>query len=298
MIELHHGRAFVNGVSLHYVEAGAGALVVLLHGFPDFWYSWRFQLPALAAAGFRALAPDLRGYNLSDKPAGIDQYRLDRLAQDIVGLIRMVGAQRATLVGHDWGGVVAWKVAHDAPEAVTHLVILNAPHPASFRQALRTFSQVRRSWYLFFFQLPWLPEAVIRAWDYAIVRRVLRGASDRQATSSADDLQAYTTALSQPGALTAALNYYRAAFRSFWREPMQVTSPITVPTLVIWGERDPYLGLRLLKNLDRWVPDLRIQRIPDAGHWVHIQAREKVTPLIIEFLTQGNPAERIPRPGG
>jgi pimeloyl-ACP methyl ester carboxylesterase len=288
MIDLHHGQVFVNGLSLHYVEAGEGPLVLLLHGFPDFWYSWRFQLPALAAAGFRAVAPDLRGYNLSDKPVGIHQYRLDRLAQDIVGLIRVLGAQRAALVGHDWGGVIAWKLANVAPEVLTQLVILNAPHPAAFSQALRTFSQLRRSWYLFFFQLPWLPEAVIRTRDYAILRRVLRGDLGADALFTEDDLKAYRAALSQPGALTAALNYYRAASRSFWREPMQVNGRITVPTLVIWGERDPYLDLRLLRNLDRWVCNLRIQRIPDAGHWVHLEAREQVTSLIIEFLTRKN----------
>src|SRR3954449_2631161 len=158
-----HREAVVNGVRLHYVEAGAGPLVVLLHGFPEFWYSWRHQIPALAAAGFRVVAPDMRGYNRSDKPRGVRAYSGDALTGDVAKLIRACGAERAVVVGHDWGAAVAWQFAMAYPALLERLVIMNAPHPARFLRALRTWRQARKSWYMFFFQLPWLPESRFRA---------------------------------------------------------------------------------------------------------------------------------------
>src|SRR5262249_33835635 len=148
-----HRHALVGGLRLHYVEAGAGPPVLLLHGFPEFWYSWRHQLPALAGAGFRAWAPDLRGYNESEKPAGVRNYRVRLLVEDVAGLIRHTGAGRATVVGHDWGGVIAWRLAMDRPELVERLVILNAPHPGAFLRELRNPAQWLRSAYVLFFQL-------------------------------------------------------------------------------------------------------------------------------------------------
>src|SRR5579884_3024966 len=158
-----HRHASVNGVRLHYVEAGRGPLVVLLHGFPEFWYSWRHQIPALAAAGFRVLAPDLRGYNESDKPPGVAAYGLERVAGDVAALVRHAGERRAAVVGHDWGGGIAWWLAMHRPDVVGRLAVLNAPHPAAFRRELRTPGQLLRSWYVFFFQLPALPEWLFRA---------------------------------------------------------------------------------------------------------------------------------------
>jgi pimeloyl-ACP methyl ester carboxylesterase len=269
---------------LHYVEAGTGPLVVLLHGFPEFWYSWRHQIPALADAGFRVIAPDMRGYNLSGKPKGVRPYQLETLAADVAGLIRHAGATRATVVGHDWGGLVAWQVPLHHPEVLEKLIILNAPHPGAARRELRTLAQLRKSWYIFFFQLPVLPEWTIRRREFAGIAKILRTDPVRPGAFSPEDVRRYQQALAQPGALTAALNYYRALFRRSLREWSKPIPPITVPTLVIWGERDLYLGLPLLEGLREWVPDLRIERLPEASHWIQVDAPEKVNRWMIEFL--------------
>ncbi len=284
--DLTHRDAIVNGVRLHYVEAGEGSLVVLLHGFPEFWYSWRFQIPALASAGFHVIAPDLRGYNKSAKPIGIHQYEIDVLADDIVGLIRHVGEQSAVVTGHDWGGAIAWSLAKDHPEVVKRLIILNAPHPAAFRRELGTFGQLWKSWYIFFFQLPWLPEAAFRAFDYALLERTLRRDLVHTAIVTEDDIAAYKAAFSEPGALTAAINYYRAAARISWRRDSWRSTRIAIPTLVIWGKQDRYLGLALLEGLHRWVPKLRVETISNASHWVQMEAHERVNQLMLGFLKE------------
>jgi epoxide hydrolase 4 len=278
-----HREAVVNGVRLHYVEAGAGPLVVLLHGFPEFWYSWHRQIGPLVAAGFRVLAPDLRGYNLSDKPRGVQAYRVEALTADVAALIHHTGESNATVIGHDWGGVLAWLLPLHYPEMVQKRVILNAPHPAALRRELhRNVNQLRRSWYVFFFQLPLLPEALMRAGDFALPRRMLTRQPVRPGAFSADDLARYRQALAQPGALTAAINWYRAAFR---RPPRpDEDAPCNVPTLLIWGERDAFLSPRLTEGLEQWVPNLRVERIPDASHWVQNDAPERVNELLIEFL--------------
>jgi pimeloyl-ACP methyl ester carboxylesterase len=273
----------VNGVRLHYVEAGTGPPVLLLHGFPEFWYSWRHQLPALAAAGFRALAPDLRGYNESDKPAGVASYRLEHLRADVLGLIRHLGAERVALVGHDWGGVVAWDVAIHAPEAVDKLVVLNAPHPAAFRRDLKRPGQLLRSWYVFFFQLPRLPEWSLRRRGFAAVERMFRRQPARPDAFTDDDIWEYKRALARPGALTAALNYYRAAPRTAG-EALRGLRQVQAPTLLVWGERDPYLGPHLTRGLEPWVPDLRVERLPGVSHWVQNDAPERVNALLADFL--------------
>jgi pimeloyl-ACP methyl ester carboxylesterase len=286
---IHH-FAVVNGVRLHYVEAGADEagrrpLVVLLHGFPEFWYSWRQQIAALAAAGYRVIAPDLRGYNQSDKPRGVASYRLKLLIEDVVGLIRQAGQTRARIVGHDWGGGIAWWLAIQRPDVVEQLAILNAPHPAAFFRELRRPGQLLRSWYMFFFQLPWLPEMMLRAGDFAGLARTLRKEPVRPGTFSAEDIRLYKEALRQPGALTAGINYYRAALRDFGEISEQL-GVVSAPTLLIWGLRDRYLGPRLLEGLEPWVPGLRIERL-DASHWVQNDAPEEVNRLLVEFFGGG-----------
>ena len=284
MTDLVHRECIVNGLRFHYVEAGVGPLVVLLHGFPEFWYSWRYQIPALAQAGFHVVAPDLRGYNKSDKPIGSRHYRVDLLADDIVGLIRGMGEQQATVVGHDWGGGIAWKVVSAYPEMVGRLIILNAPHPAAFMRELRTFTQLRKSWYMFVFQLPYIPEVMFRAFNYAALERAFRRDPVRQDAFTSHDITLYKNAISEPGALTAGINYYRGNFLDFWRGPRWFNEPITTPTLVIWGEQDKYLNDGLLEGLSRWVSDLRIERIPHGSHWVQIDAHERVNELMTQFL--------------
>jgi pimeloyl-ACP methyl ester carboxylesterase len=280
---VHHRLARVNGVRLHYVEAGSGPLVVMLHGFPEFWYSWRHQLPALAAAGFHAIAPDLRGYNLSDKPPGVDAYRLDKLLGDVVGLIQESGAERATVVGHDWGGVLAWQLAMRHPQAIEKLIILNAPHPRAYFRELRSWRQLLKSWYIFLFQLPALPEQMLAAGDFEFLDRLLRRRELHRKVFTREDVRLYKQALARPGALTAALNYYRALRHSLPRA-LHEASLVQAPTLLLWGERDAYLSLRLTEGLDAWVPNLRVVRFPDVGHWIQNEVPEQVNRLMIDFL--------------
>lgn len=278
-----HREMLVNGVRLHCVEAGSGPLVILLHGFPEFWYSWRHQIPVLAAAGFHVLAPDLRGYNLSDKPPGVDAYRLAMLLGDVLGLIDRAGEERAVLVGHDWGGVIAWHLAMHHPQAIEKLIILNAPHPAAYRRELHSWKQLLKSWYVFFFQVPALPEQLLGAGDFDLVGRLLRRQPVHREAFTAKDVQRYKHALARPGALTAALNYYRALRDPTHRGPHEDV-PINAPTLLLWGERDAYLSPHLTENLNAWVPNLRVVRFPDVSHWVQNDAPERVNRLMIDFL--------------
>ncbi|MEW5931062.1 MAG: alpha/beta hydrolase [Gemmatimonadota bacterium] len=278
-----HRDAVVNGVRLHYVEAGEGPLVVLLHGFPEFWYEWRHQIPALAAAGFRVAAPDMRGYNLSDKPEGVDAYRIEPLVEDVAGLVRHLGVERAHLVGHDWGGVVAWYFAMLRPELLDRLAILNAPHPAAFAREIVKPDQMLRSAYAGFFQLPAVPELALRAADFALLERVLRTEPARPGAFTDVDVERYKEAFARPGALTASLNYYRA----FARGDKPPVRPVAAPTLLVWGEKDPHLVVRLTEGLEEWVPGIRVERIPEASHWVAADEPELVSRLLAGFLGGG-----------
>jgi pimeloyl-ACP methyl ester carboxylesterase len=264
------------GVRLHVVEAGPvdGPPVILLHGFPEFWYSWRKQIPALAAAGLHVLAPDMRGYNLSDKPAGVRAYRTDVLARDVSRLLDAIGAERASVVGHDWGAAVAWAFAMAYPTRLDRLAILNVPHPRTMLRGFRTLRQLRKSWYIFFFQLPWLPEVLARAGGFAFVRSALRG------SFSPSEMGLYVEAIARPGALTAGINYYRALARY---RPARLTR-IDRPVLVIWGERDAFLGSELAEPPRDLVPDVRVQRFAEASHWVQNDEADAVNRLLVNFL--------------
>lgn len=278
-----HREAVVNNVRLHWVEAGEGPPVLLLHGFPEFWYEWRHQLPAVAAMGFRAVAPDLRGYNLSEKPAGVESYRIEKLVDDVQGLIRHLGVERAHVVGHDWGGLVTWWLAMLAPERVDRLVVINAPHPDAFRRELMTPDQMLRSWYAAAFQVPVLPEAAFRANDFAILERIFRASTVTPGAFTDEDIRRYREAAARPGAISAMINYYRAAARY----PSPPTQTITRPTLLIWGEQDQALTSRLAEGLDAWVPGIRVERIPGVSHWVPAEAPDRVNALLAEFLAGG-----------
>lgn len=278
---LDHRTAQVDGIALHYVTAGEGRPVVLLHGFPEFWYGWRSQIAPLAASGLRVTAPDQRGYNTSGKPRGLSAYNLDALADDVVGLLDALGLDRAAIVGHDWGGIVAWWVAARHPGRVERLAVLNAPHPVAFREFLRTSPrQLIKSWYTFYFQIPWLPEALFRLRGWASLKRALVNSS-RPGTFDDADLDEYAEAWSQPGAMTAMINWYRAALR---RPPAAADARISAPTLIIWGARDHALDRRLadasLARCDRG----RLEFIEEATHWVQHEEPERVNRLLLEFL--------------
>jgi pimeloyl-ACP methyl ester carboxylesterase len=271
-------------VTLHWVEQGEGPLVVLLHGFPESSYAWSHQLPALAAAGFRAVAPDLRGYGLSGKPRGVAAYRIETLVADVADLVRQLGGGPAHIVGHDWGGMLAWYLPLFHPEACASVAILNAPHPVAYRRALRTDpGQRRRSRYVFFFQLPFLPERAIRRGDFASVERMLRRDPVTPGAFTDEDIRLYKEALGQPGALTSAINYYRAAFR----HPPRTQGrrwPQGLPALLVWGERDRYLGPRLADGVEEWVPGIHVERLPGASHWVQNDAPDDVNRLLLGFF--------------
>ena len=272
----------VNGVRLHCLVEGKGPLVLLLHGFPETSRAWRKQIPALAER-FQVVAPDLRGYGASDKPNGIAAYRTSVLADDIVGLIHTFDAERAHVVGHDWGGAVAWATAIEHPEAVDRLVVLNCPHPVVMARALRSnWAQVRRSWYIFAFQIPALPEWALRRDGARALKDTLRSFTKRPDTFSELDLDEYARAFSAPGAATSAINYYRAAVRSPAPSAMK---KVRAPTLLIWGEDDVALGIELTHGMEGLLErEPRVEYLPDTGHFVMEERPEVVNRLLLEFL--------------
>jgi pimeloyl-ACP methyl ester carboxylesterase len=285
---ISHRYADVNGVRLHYARAGRGPLMVFLHGFPEFWYEWKDQL-AEFGRDHTAVAPDMRGYNLSSKPAELSAYEMPALVEDVRALaaeeLKAAGGSRFTLVAHDWGGVVAWVFAAMHPEIVDKLVIINAPHPTVFARELReNEAQQKASAYMLMFRSP-EAEANLSADSYAALKRAVLGAS-----VTPEDTAAYVDAWSQPGALTGGLNYYRAARigppNASDDTPAPAPQPlmVKVPTLVIWGEKDTALLTGNLTGLDAYVPQLTVRRIPDATHWVVREKPAEVNRLIRAFL--------------
>jgi pimeloyl-ACP methyl ester carboxylesterase len=275
-------REASGGIFLHVAEAGPedGTPVILLHGFPEFWFGWRHQIGALAAAGYRVIAPDQRGYNLSDKPQGIVSYDVDRLADDVVALAAHYTDAPFNLVGHDWGAVAAWWTVTRAPSKVAKLAVLNCPHPAVWRDAMKNEpAQKRASWYVGAFQIPWLPEALMRAGNY----RALVGAI-REAKGAVSDVEIarYREAWSQPGALTAMVNWYRAIARHRF-DPVPPAS-IKTPVQIIWGRQDRY-ALPVLAEMSKALcTDATLTWLPDATHWVANDAAEQVNALLLDFL--------------
>ena len=270
-----------NGIRLHVVEAGpeGGPPVVLLHGFPEFWYGWRKQIGPLAEAGFRVIVPDQRGYNTSDKPKGVSAYRIETLAADVVGLLDAAGLPRASIVGHDWGGVVAWRLGLAHPDRVHRMAILNVPHPAVMRRHLRSSPrQLRRSWYVFFFQLPGLPERFLARDGFANLARAVRGG--RRGTCTDEDLALYREAWAQPGALTAMVNWYRAALRSAGQRLR-----VSVEVLLLWGARDRFLGREMAGMSAALCDHGRLEVFDGATHWLQHDEAEAVNDRLVCFLS-------------
>jgi pimeloyl-ACP methyl ester carboxylesterase len=279
-----HRHIRVNGIRMHYVQAGAGRrLLVLLHGFPEFWWSWRYQIPALSRH-FTVVALDQRGYGETDKPRW--GYELDVLVNDVVSLIYELGYTRAIVAGHDWGGAIAWSLAIAYPQRVERLIALNIPHPVLMARALGSnWRQMLRSWYILFFQLPLLPEALIRAKDYMFVERAFRDMAVDKSRFDDAMIARFKEALAQPGALTAAINYYRALFQHGARGMFHGTGMrVQAPTLMIWGEQDFALGKELTYGTERFVPDLRIRYLPNCSHWVQQERPSEVNQYMLDFL--------------
>ncbi|MFC7072399.1 alpha/beta fold hydrolase [Halovenus rubra] len=301
--EWHHETAYLNNIAVHYVTVtpnldavdhptGAAPLVVLLHGFPEHWYTWHHQLSSLANAGYRVVAPDLRGYNRSSAPAGVESYRTAELVADVRGLVHHHGSSRATLIGHDIGGLIAWETAIREPELVDQLAILNAPHPDLYRRHLgRSPTQLFRSLYVFAAQLPWVPERILEADGYRVVAETLTHLPGTEAFTETD-IRRFRAAMEQSESPAGPLNYYRAVgrdtvetgLRMLLGREEQTQRAVDVPTLVFWGEHDPALEVTLLDGLHRLVPDLQVSRLPETGHWPHIEHPQRVTDEIRSFL--------------
>lgn len=272
-----------SGVRLHAVAAGPknGRVVVLLHGFPEFWYGWRKQIEPLAAAGFRVVVPDQRGYNLSSKPRGVASYTLTELVSDVIAVADELGQQKMFLAGHDWGAAVAWSAALLHPERIAKLVIVNVPHPSVMQRFLNTHpQQMLRSWYILFFQIPWLPEALFSAFDFGMGTRALCSSS-RPGAFSTEDLAQYRAAWSQPGALTAMVNWYRAAVR--YRIPFSGRT-VRVPTRILWGERDKFLMAEMARESLRYCANGELFTFAEATHWLQHEEPEKISQHLVGFF--------------
>jgi pimeloyl-ACP methyl ester carboxylesterase len=283
---LTHQTVRANGISLHVATAGRedAPLAMLLHGFPEYWGAWRRQVQPLVDAGWRVALPDQRGYGGSDKPVGIGAYTLDTLADDVMGIAHALGAPRFSLVGHDWGGMVAWHVAAREQAAVERLAILNAPHPATFlAYALTHPLQMLRSTYVGFFQLPWIPEALLRANGFALLRSALTQSS-RAGTFGETELAGYRAAWAEPGALRAMLDWYRA---------MPLARPraekIEAPVRIVWGDADTALEPGLAQAALRYCRNGHIVRLARASHWLHHEEPDELNALLVEFLGRGEP---------
>ena len=284
MESLEHDYVETNGVKLHVVKQGPedGAVILMLHGFPEYWYGWRKQMSFLAAKGYRVWVPDQRGYNLSDKPEAVNAYHTDELVQDVAGLIEATGKDKVTLVGHDWGGIVAWQAARACPERIGRLVILNAPHEAAMTHYLpRHPFQLIRSSYIFFFLLRGLPEKLVEQSDWKLGISALKDSSN-EGTFTQKDLELYKKAWSQPFAMRSMINWYRANLKSLTMPELDPT--VTVPTLIIWGRKDQFLGAGLAEKSLDFCENGKGILLGEATHWVHHEEPDRVNNLILDFI--------------
>jgi pimeloyl-ACP methyl ester carboxylesterase len=286
MNEINFGYAQIGGVNLHYAKAGDGAkLVILLHGFPEFWYSWRHQIEALSDE-YTVVAPDMRGYNLSDKPPKIEDYSIDKLVDDVISLINHFGRDQAAIVGQDWGAAIAWAVALKYPEYVSKLVAMQVP-PASVWKKNQSLKQFLVSWYMFFFQIPALPEWLLSRNDYALLESALRNTTAKRDVFTTEDIAAYKKSWREPFALTAMINYYRANILKRYISNSQSDAKVKVPTVFIYGEKDQAILPETVRGVSEAV-DAPFEefRIPDSAHWVPQEAKDVVTEILREFLAE------------
>jgi pimeloyl-ACP methyl ester carboxylesterase len=296
-LESHYISA--NNVKLHTILDGPkdGEPIVFLHGFPDFWYGWHHQIPFFAAQGYRVIVPDQRGYNLSDKPGSVDNYHISILAKDIIALIDALSYETVHLVGHDWGGAVAWWVARMFPQRLKTLNILNAPYPTVMAKKLRggSLRQLARSWYMFFFQIPWLPEALTGIGRYEAFADTIRRTANPGSFTD-DDLKLYREAWSQPGAMTGMINWYRALLRSPGEtqtaKPSSAASPrfkIPTRTQILWGEQDLFIEKDLAVASLAVCEDGEVVYFPRSTHWIQHDEPDDVNRYILEFIARKPP---------
>lgn len=286
MADLREKFVETNGIRLHVVEAGPddGPIVFFLHGFPEFWYAWRRQIDYFSSRGYLTVAPDQRGYNLSDKPVGVAPYRVDELARDVVGLIDHYGRKQVFLVGHDWGGAVSWWVALKYPERLRRLVIMNCSHPLVYRKhLLGNQRQMEKSWYVFYFQMPGLVEKFAAADDYAWPVRLLVETS-RPGTFKAEELERYREAFKQPGAFSAMVNWYRAAFQAKSEPPADFR--VHVPTLILWGMNDVAFVPEQADESLAFCEKGRLEKFPECSHWIEHEEAERINPMILQFFEE------------
>lgn len=290
MPEINTEFVEANGLRFEVYMCGQGErLALCLHGFPEHAFSWRAQLPLLAELGYRAWAPNLRGYGETSKPEGVAHYAMGNLLDDVAGLIDASGVQEVVLIGHDWGGVIAWEFARRKIRHLTKLVIMNAPHPTLFARGIRSAAQLRRSWYVFFFQLPWLPEWVFGRNGARAIAAAFRGMAVDKSRFPEEVLAVYRRNALRPGALRAMINYYRAAFRKPSRAGAR--DVISTPTLVIWGEEDAALGKELNNGLEELVSTCCLRYLPGVSHWVQQEAPEKVNAILSAWLRDETPPD-------
>jgi pimeloyl-ACP methyl ester carboxylesterase len=285
MDALHYESVRANGLDFNVAMAGSGErLALCLHGFPESSFSWRYQLPLLARLGYRAWAPDLRGYGRSSRPTGVEAYALANLEEDVAALIEASGAKDVVLVGHDWGALIAWNYAMFGRVPISKLIIMNVPHPKLAEKGLRTVRQLAKSWYVFFFQLPRIPEWALARNGHEAISRAFRGMAVDKTRFPDEVLRVYRDAAAQPGALTAMLNYYRALIRGSRENRRRGAPRIQTPTLMLWGEVDAALGKELTFGTDQYVSDLTLRYLPNVSHWVQQEAPETVNGMIEAWL--------------
>ena len=279
----------MNGVDLQVSvtnEGGANGLALLLHGFPELAFSWRHQIPALVDAGYEVWAPNLRGYGESSKPPKVSDYAMDSLLADIAALIDVAGRDDVTLVGHDWGAAQAWMFAARRVRPLRRLVIMNVPHPACMRRELRSFHQVRKSWYMLFFQIPWLPEKLLCAKDAKAVGDAFIKMAVDKSRFPAEVTDVYRQAALRPGAMRSMVNYYRALFRGLRKSASEELSIIETPTLMLWGLEDSALSKETTNGTEQYVADLTLRFLPGVSHWVQQEAPETVNAMLLAWLAE------------
>ncbi len=272
------------GLTFEVAESGEGDhLALCLHGFPELHYSWRHQIPLLAKKGYRVWAPNLRGYGDTDRPVGVRQYAVDHLIQDVADLIDASGASKVTLIAHDWGAIIAWLFAITKLRPLERLIIMNVPHPQPARREIRKWRQMRKSWYIFFFQLPWLPELILKRHDGKAAGRLIAETSCNKERFGPDVQRVYSAAAMRPRARTAMVNYYRALLRH--REVVDGGDfTVDVPTLMVWGEEDVAIDIHCTHGTKEWVPELTLKTLPGVSHWVQQDAPDQVNAIVADWL--------------